>query len=150
VCVVVAALSVLAPWLALREVNDAAANWPGGPAQAFDELDRAASLNPLSPLPDLVAGSIALRQEHWAVAERYFRRAQKRESRNQYAELELGLLAARAGRRAEAIQRTVHAYTMSPRDEITQTAFRRVAAGQPVNINDVNRQFAEHAESLVR
>ena len=55
------ALSFGAPWLADRYVTQAAAIYRSRPAQAFDRLDSAAALNPLSPRPRAVAGSIALR-----------------------------------------------------------------------------------------
>jgi O-antigen ligase len=147
---VLAALSLAGPWLAQRDVDGAVRGWAQGPARAFDRLDRAASLNPLSPLPDVVAGSIAVRMERWADAERYFRDSQARDRRNQFAELELGLLAARAGHRREAEARLARAVALSPRDRITRAALARLRAGRAVKIADVNRQLAQHTRDLGR
>jgi hypothetical protein len=150
VVAVVAALSMAAPWLAQRDVNDAVDNWAASPSDAFDTLDRAASLNPVSPLPDLVAGSIALQLHRWDQAERLFREAQSRDPRSQFAELELGLLAARGDRQREAEARLARAVAMSPRDLIARGALRRVRAGRPVNIASVNHQLAQQTENLGR
>jgi hypothetical protein len=147
---VLAALSLAAPWLAQRTVDAALANWGSDPSKAFDRLDTAASLNPLSPLPDLVGGSIALQLSRWSDAERLFRDAQARDRHSQFAEFELGLLAARAGRRAEAQARLAHAVALSPRDDIARAALSRVRAGRPVNIASVNHELAQQTRDLSR
>jgi hypothetical protein len=150
VLALLAALSVAGPWLAQRDVDEAAGTWSAGPQHAFDRLDRAASLNPLSPLPDLVAGSIAVQLRRWDDAERYFAEAQSRDPRNQFAELELGLLAERAGRHPEARARLTRAAALSPRDRITRAARDRLRAGRPVNIVSVNAQLAQQTRDLGR
>ena len=72
---VVLALSFAGPWLSDRYVTRALAIWRLNPASAFDRLDSASSLDPLSPRPKAVAGSIALRLGRTGLAERYFRGA---------------------------------------------------------------------------
>jgi tetratricopeptide (TPR) repeat protein len=56
---IVLAVSTLPPFLSERYVNDAYDVWRTDPARAYDDLDRARSLNPLSVDPLLAEGAIA-------------------------------------------------------------------------------------------
>jgi hypothetical protein len=56
---VVLALSAVPPFLSERYVNDAYAEWRSDLTRAYDDLDRARSLNPLSDAPLLAEGAIA-------------------------------------------------------------------------------------------
>jgi hypothetical protein len=145
-----ALLSFGAPWLAEVEQKTAVGQWKGNPAAAFDTLDSAASLNPLSPTPKLLAGSIALRVGQRAASESYFREALERDPDDAYAHLELGALLAQRGRRQEAIATLERARALDPRDDLTAGVLKRVRRGQPVNIAAVNRQLAARSAKLGR
>jgi O-antigen ligase len=150
VCVLLVAATFALPWVAERYTDDAVGSWQADPELAFDRLDRAADVNPLSPLPYLYAGSIALGLERYGAAESYFRRALERNEGNQYAELELGLIAAQTGRRETALTHLARAAALNPRDEITSGALERVRRGRPVSIEDVNRAIAQESEDAIR
>jgi tetratricopeptide (TPR) repeat protein len=143
-----AALSFAAPWLAEVEQNSAVSTWRTSPKRAFDSLDRAASLNPLSATPKLLAGSIALRLGRRADARRYFREAIERDAGDAYAHLELGALLAKAGQRREAIVTLETATQLDPRDDLTAGVLRRARRGKPVDIARVNRQLAARSAKL--
>ena len=57
--VAVLAISAIPPFLSERYVNDAYASWRDDLGRAYDDLDRAAALNPLSDEPKLAEGGIA-------------------------------------------------------------------------------------------
>jgi tetratricopeptide (TPR) repeat protein len=141
-----AAVSLGGPWLSVVEQNSGVATWTTHPAAAFDDLDSAASLNPLSATPKLLGGSIALRLGRRAQAERLFRAALARDPRDAYAHLELGALLAERGRRAEAIAALTRATTLDPRDDLAAATLRRVRRGRRVDIESVNRTMARRAE----
>jgi tetratricopeptide (TPR) repeat protein len=148
VVAVAAALSFAAPWLAEVEQNKALTAWSTSPTHAFDSLDSAASLNPLSATPKLLAGSIALRLGREADSQRYFRAAIERDPGDAYAHLELGALLAQAGHRGEAIVTLERAAALDPRDDLTAGVLRRVRRGKPVDIARVNRQLAARSAKL--
>jgi O-antigen ligase len=143
-----AALSFAAPWLAEVEQNTAVSTWRTSPKRAFDSLDGAASLNPLSATPKLLAGSIALRLGRKADSQRYFREAIERDAGDAYAHLELGALQAQAGHRREAIATLERAALLDPRDDLTAGVLRRVRHGRPVDIAAVNRTLAARSAKL--
>ena len=72
----------------------------GRSEEAYSRLDTARDLNPLSARPDLVAGTIAIRNDDPARAAAAFARAAEREPTNWYARLELGTLDLADGDRA--------------------------------------------------
>jgi O-antigen ligase len=150
VLALLAALSLGAPWLSELEQRQAVSSWTTDPAGAFDHLDSAASLNPLSPTPKLFAGSIALRLGQRARAERFFREAIGRDPGDAYAHLELGALLAQSGRKPAALATLVQAARLDPRDDITAGVLRRVRRGKPVDIAGVNRELARRSEQAGR
>jgi O-antigen ligase len=151
VCVAGAgALSLVAPWLSQLLQDHAVATWREDRASAFSALDAASSLNPLSPTPKLLAGSIALRLALRGESERYFREAIERDRGDAYAHLELGALLAQSGRRDEALAILGRARRLDPRDDLTAGVLRRVRSGKPVDIAKVNRQLARRTAKLAR
>ena len=74
----VLALSVVAPYMSERYVNQSYEIWRSDPERAFDDLDRAASLNPLSEEPLLAEGAIARASGDRDRAIRAFERAAER------------------------------------------------------------------------
>ena len=74
----------------------------------------------------------------------------ERDPRGQYPHLELGLIAARTGHRAEAVAHLRRAAALNPRDEITRGALRKVLRGQRVDIAQVNKELAAESENVIR
>ena len=141
----VPAASFAAPWIAELEANSAIASYNATGRPHYGRLDTAASLNPLSAQPKLIAGSIAQRLGQDERAIRYFREALDRDPGDIYSHLELGTLLAQGGRRAEATALLRRAVALDPRDEVLTTVLRRVRRGRPVNITAVNQQLAERS-----
>jgi hypothetical protein len=148
----VAALAVVysqaAPWLSQREIQSAARIWPKAPFAAYDRLDEAARLNPLSDRAYLVAGSIALRFEDLARAEHDFELALQRAPDDAYATLELGAIASESGDEARARQLLERAGRLNPRDSLTNQALRVVRSGKRVDVQVLNRSILLKAEHL--
>jgi tetratricopeptide (TPR) repeat protein len=128
-----------APWLAERYQQRAASEWRASSVSAYRDLDRAASLNPLSADPKLMAGAIALRLHDRGTARRAFSQALGRNGSDPYPLLELGMIEADAGRRPQARALLARAVRANPRDDLTRSVRARVARGESVNIASVNR-----------
>jgi tetratricopeptide (TPR) repeat protein len=144
------ALSLAAPWLAEVEQNGAASSWRSDPSGAFDKLDSAASLNPLSATPKLLAGSIALRLGRIDLSERYFREALERDPRDAYAHLELGGLLVQTNRRKAGIAVLAEAKRLDPHDDLTDEVLTAARAGKKVDLAEVNRELADRSARLGR
>ena len=153
---VVAAAAVLvaasfgAPALSERLVNRAAAGYPRDPAGAFDQLDSAAALNPLSPRPRVIAGRIALSLGRPRDAERYFRQALEREPTEPYVQLQLGAILFDGGRRAEGLRALERAARLEPRSPITASAVSRARQGRRIDVGAINAALLARGRELVR
>jgi O-Antigen ligase len=147
VAVLLLALSFALPWLAALETDRAAEIWRADADAAFDRLERAEDLNPLSARAPLTAGTIALRLERIGVAKREFGEALDREPHNAYALLELGAIASVEGDRRTALRLVGRARRASPRDEDIAAAFRTLRRGRPLDLQGLNRGILERARS---
>jgi len=145
VAVALGVVLLAGPWLADLEIDRAAKGWRGSPEAAFKRLDRARKLNPVSPQPDLSAGTIALRLGRLDQAERAFTRARDREPGNAYALLELGLIAAERDDRAEAVALLRRVTRINPRDEIARDVLKDVRRGRYITTARVNQLLLERA-----
>lgn len=144
------ALSTALPWLAERHVDRAAGIWRSDPAEAYRRLDRAADLNPLSPAPHLTAATIALELDDSRRAEREFRRALERDPESSYALLELGALAAVREERARALRLLSRARRLSPQNDLIAMALRRARAGDPMSLEELNREILARTRNRAR
>ena len=144
----VAAASLVAPWLSQLEVQSAARVWPATPGKAYARLNDAAGLNPLSDAPYLVAGSIALRLGEVRRADHEFVLALQRVPDDAYATLERGAIASSAGRRALALALLARATELNPRDPLTRQALALARAGQRVDVGELNRSILSEAQQL--
>jgi O-Antigen ligase len=142
---VVLCLSLVFPWLAEVEISRATETWRTDPSGAFQRLERAEDLNPLSPRASLTAATIALRVDRPGLAGREFREALRREPGSAYALLELGAIAATQGDRQTAVRLIARAHFLSPRDEHIAIALRRARAGRPLDVGTLNRRILERA-----
>jgi O-antigen ligase len=145
---VLAALSLAAPWQSQREVQSAARIWTKEPQTAYDRLDDAASWNPLSDEPYLVAGSIALRFGDLARADHDFTLALGRQPGDAYATLELGAIASSENEPRRALALLERAARLNPRDQLTKEALRLAREGKRVSIEELNRSILHNAQQL--
>jgi hypothetical protein len=139
-----------AAWLAERAVKQAATGWPSNPTRAFDRLDLAATLNPISDRPSLVAGSIALKLGELKRADRAFVEANHRNPRSDYAYLERGVIASVEGRNAQAVALLEHAARLAPRDPFTASALATARAGRQIDLERLNAGLLGRARKLTR
>src|SRR5207248_4106577 len=139
-----------APALAERVVNRATAIYPHDAKKAFDDLNSAASLNPLSPRPKVIAARIALALHRPLAAERYFHQALAREPNEPYVHLELGAILYGGGRRAEGLRILERAATLEPRSPITAHALRLARSGRPVDLNAINAALLARGREIIR
>jgi tetratricopeptide (TPR) repeat protein len=139
------AISVVLPWLAQRNVEQAAEIWRSDPDEAYERLDRAADLNPLSPTPHLTAATIALELDQRPLAEQEFRRALERDLESSYALLELGAMAAEGGARAQAVELLSRAQRLSPLDDLVASVLEAARQGEPVSVEALNREILARA-----
>jgi O-Antigen ligase len=146
----VAAISLALPWLAERDVRAAATGWPKNPRAAFDRLDRAAELNPLSDRPSLIAGSIALRIGDLNHARHAFLAALQRNPHGEYASFELGLIASEQGDSAAGQRYFRQALTRNPHDALAREALDRLRRGKPLSIDEANQQILRTARDVSR
>jgi tetratricopeptide (TPR) repeat protein len=127
------AFALMLPWLAERETERAVKSWRKSPGAAFDRLDRAADLNPLSPTPALAAGSIAVTIDDIGVAERKFDEALARDPRDSYALLMRAAIASEQGQRARAQLFVRRARRAAPNHEVISDAERSIGRGRRVD-----------------
>lgn len=147
---VAAAATLVPPWLSAKEVQAAAASWRVQPDAAFDRLERARTLNPLSDNPDMVAGAIASRLDDRVRMRNSFERALVRNPYNWYAWLELGLVNALEGRRSEALRLFERARRLSPTEPGIALATTRVRARQPISTAELDRLFLRRLDPKYR
>jgi MFS family permease len=144
------AVIVCGPFLAERETQRALDSWRADPGAAFDRLDRAKTLNPLSARPNLVAGAIAVKLDRLRRADVEFRGALEREPDDAYALLELGALAAQRGDRDRALALLRRARALRPRDEPVRYALEQVRNRRPLTVSEVDARILERARSRLQ
>jgi hypothetical protein len=127
VAALLAAVALALPFLSVRLEERAFERYRDDPEAAFDDLDSASSLNPLSLRPLVSEGTIALSLGRFEHARAAFERAVRKED-NAYARLELALLAARRGDFATADAEIERAEQLAPSDVFIAAARRRIAA----------------------
>jgi tetratricopeptide (TPR) repeat protein len=143
-----AVASLAAPWLSQLQIERAAHVWPSHPLQAYDRLDQAARLNPLSDAAYLVAGSIAVRFGDLARADHEFALALKRDPNDAYATLERGAIASQRGDAAKALPLLTRAVELNPREPITRYVLRLARSGHRVSVQELNRSILSKAQQL--
>ena len=145
---VVAAASLVAPWLSRLEVQNAASIWTHAPRAAYSRLQDAAGLNPFSDEAYLVAGSIALRYGDLALADRKFSQALARSPDDAYATLERGAIASSSGQQDAALRLLARAARLQPRDQLTRRALAVAHAGRRVSVAELSRSILYQAQQL--
>lgn len=143
---VVAAI-LAAPLLVANGLSDrGAATWRVRPAGAIADLERAASLDPLSSTPFVRLGVIAVELERPALARRAFRSALERDPSAWYPEFQLGLLAAGAGQLQQGLGDLEAALARNPREPAARSALRAVRSGHPPDPRAVQARILKVGE----
>ncbi len=132
------AASLAIPWLAERELRSARVLAGEDPAAALSKLDRAAELNPLSPLPDKTAAVIERQLGDLQGSERRFRETLEVDPGDPFVYLQLATIASVTGRDGEAMREIRRARELSPRDAVTRQVERRLQRGQEVTPDEVD------------
>jgi tetratricopeptide (TPR) repeat protein len=128
----VALIALVPAWLSVRYLNRAeerAATDLGG---AFQDLDRARSLNPASLDPDLAEGRIAIAARRYDTARDAFERSLTVED-NWLAHYELALIATGRGRFVAADADLRRAQVLNARDPVLKRLERKIVARQRVD-----------------
>jgi hypothetical protein len=127
--------------LASAYESSAAGVWQVDPKAAYDRLDTAASLDPLSGTAPLLSGSIALQLHDYGRAAASLRTATSRDPRNWYAWFQLALADA-ATRSWPAAQREITvARRLNPRDPVVLLADSRIGRRRPVSADTLNQLY---------
>jgi len=134
-------VSFVLPWMSEREVERAATEWRSSPGAAFDRLDRAGALNPISPKSNLVAGTIAVRVEDQARAVAEFEKVLELEPRTPFALAELAALASERGQDALAEQLLDRASGYAPNDGVVTAALKEVRSGSSIDVQKLNADY---------
>lgn len=134
-------LVLVPPYLSQRYVDQASSGWEADPAEAFDDLDRAAALNPLSSTPRVTEGTIAVSLERAGRARRAFREALEIED-GWYPRMELALLDSQQGRRTAALAQISRAKRLSSMDPFLEEAERRIREGERLDASEFNAGIA--------
>lgn len=142
-------ISFVLPWLAERDIERAATEWQAAPAVAFDRLDRAKRLNPLSPNPYLVAATIAVRVEDEARATHELEQVLSKEPRTPFALAELAALASERGQDGLSERLLSRASGYAPRDQVVASALEQVRAGKTLDVRRLNESYLEAARSRI-
>jgi tetratricopeptide (TPR) repeat protein len=137
-----AALALSPAYLATRYDDRAARTWTANPEAAFDDLERASGLAPLSARPELRAGTLAVDLDQLGTARRHFTDSLGRED-TWYAHFVLALIASQQGNKAEARREIRIAHTLNREDRFVSEAFRRVRRGRRLDPAAFNRDIEE-------
>jgi tetratricopeptide (TPR) repeat protein len=141
VVLVATAGALVLPWLAYRYESAAAGVWRDRPSVAYDRLDFAADLNPLSAEPLVLEGSIAIRRGDMSRARESLRDAVAREPGTWYAWLQLGLLDAWRKRLDLASAEIQRARELNPKDPAVALASRLVRRRIAIDPQAVNALY---------
>ena len=130
-------------------MHRAGSTWRSDADSAFRSLDRAAALNPLSSVPDLTAGTIAVRLGRLGAAQNHFETALERDPTAGYANLELGAIASEQGRRSDALRELRRAVDLNPRYSVSRQALRAVMHGRRITALQVNRRIVRATRARI-
>ncbi len=145
--VAIAALAL--PYTTLRYVERAADDWRTDPSRAYEDLDRAAALNPLTARPYMVEGRIAASLTDQARARRAYRDAIDRED-SWHPHFELALLAASTGRFEVARREIDRAAALNPTDPLVKDVAARIRRRQRVDPVLVHRRIQRESRERFR
>lgn len=131
--VVAVVASLVLPWLALRYRDRAAETWRSNPEMAYQDLNRAARLDPLSDQALVDKGAIAIIRSDLTGAETAFSSALDRQQ-SWLPHFGLALVADQSGDRARTERELAAALRQHPKDRVlpvVAAAVRRAGAVDP-------------------
>jgi hypothetical protein len=143
------AASLTVPWLAERELRSARELAGEDPGAALAKLDRAADLNPLSPLPDKTAAVIERQLGDLQGSERRFRETLEVDPGDPFVYLQLATIASATGRDREAMANIRRALELNPRDAVSRQVERRLQAGRRVTPGEVDEMILSDVERRI-
>ena len=138
-CVLAIGVLVVPNWLSDKELRRATEIASVNPDGALHDLDRAANLNPLSPLPEKAAGIIEIRRGDSAAAKRHLLEAFGRDPHDSGLFLFLGAIASEAGQQREAIRLAAEARRLAPTDDVAYNFLRRLRDGERLTPRQIDR-----------
>ena len=115
---------------------------------AIEDLRRAASLNPLSDRPWVIAGAIASRNDDYPSMRRHFAAAVERNPRSWYSRLELAVAAALTGDRRLALTEVSLARALNPNDAVLARVARTIRSGGVPDPVEIDAEYREQTESI--
>ena len=139
VCVVAIGVSVVPAWLSAKQFHRATEIASTDPGAAVRDLERAASLNPLSPLPEKAAGIIEIRRGDSEAARRHLLKAFERDPHDSGLFLFLGAIASEAGHQRKAIRLAAEALRLAPTDDSAVNFLRRLRDRERLTPRQVDR-----------
>ena len=148
-CTLLIAASVVPPWLAEREQRRGAEIATANPEAALKRFNRAADLNPLSPVPEKAAGVVEIRSGDYEEAERALRSAFERDHGDPGLHLLLGVVASNAGKQREALQLVTEARRLAPEDEITARVLIALRRGRRLDPARVDRLIRANVQRRI-
>ncbi len=140
--------SLAAPWLSQLQIESAAQIWRTAPRRAYAQLADASKLNPLAAEPFLVAGTIALRFNDLARADRDFASALSRSPNDAYATLERGAIASTLGHPRLGLQLLERAVRLNPRDPLALEGLHLAQQHKRVDVEALNRSILLNAHKF--
>jgi tetratricopeptide (TPR) repeat protein len=146
--VLLPAASLFFPWLAARETKVAISEWHADPAGAFDRLERARAINPLSDEPDVVAAIIASELGDEKRQEEALRKALERNPTNWYPMVELAALETRRSHSRKAFAWLDRAEKLNPREPTIAFIRQQIGLGRAVSSEMLQRMWVDQASLL--
>ena len=138
-CIAAIGVSVVPAWLSAKELRRATEIAATDPEAAIRDLDRASSLNPLSPLPQKAAGIIEIRSGDSAAARRHLLEAFDRDPHDSGLFLYLGAIASEAGHQRKAIRLAAEAFRLAPTDDSAYNFLRRLRDRERITPRQMDR-----------
>src|SRR3954471_10659966 len=136
---VLIAASVVPPWLSAREVRNGAEIAGSDPVGAVDRFDRAADLNPLSPVPQKAAAVVEIRAGRYPQAQRHLLDAFERDDQDSGMYLLLAVLRSSEGRADDARRLIAQAHRLAPHDLVVERAIPILRRGRKLDPREVDR-----------
>ena len=147
-CAALGAFALAPPWLSARYEVSALATWQTSPDAAIEDLRRAASLNPLSDRPWVIAGAIASRRDDYTAMRSHFAAAVERNPRNWYSRLEHAVAAALTGDRKLALAEVNEARALNPNDAVLARVARTIRSGGIPDPVEIDADYREQTDSI--
>ena len=148
VAIAVITASFVAPWLAARQTERAAAIWRGDPSLAYSLLDQAAGLNPISDTPDLTKMTIAAQLGDVARMRASAERAIGRDHHNWFSQLQLAVALSHQRQWGAARRAASEAARLNPSEPLTRDVLTSIRRRSPLRLDALNTAVRNRLEAL--